>query len=35
MKRLVIALTVLYSCLSAVAIDLTKATIVYPKADKQ
>lgn len=34
MKRLVIALAVLYSCLSAVAIDLTKATIVYPKADK-
>ena len=34
MKRFVIALTVLYSCLSAVAIDLTKATIVYPKADK-
>ena len=34
MKRLVIALAVLYSSLSAVAIDLTKATIVYPKADK-
>ena len=33
MKRLVIILTVLYTSLSAMAIDLTKSTIVYHTDD--
>ena len=33
MKRIIITLTVLYACLSLMAVDLTKTTIVYHTDD--